>query len=147
MTDELASFFADPPPPPDWSKRAAVIEYVVEGERPYAGSLPFDESGARAIAERVVDRTVDVEASLTNHFLLKSGGEPTRPRLGEIRAPTLVIHGTEDPLFPLAHGEALAAEISGARLLALDGMGHELPPRPLWDRFVAAILEQTAEER
>jgi pimeloyl-ACP methyl ester carboxylesterase len=147
MTDELASFFADPPPSPDWSHRDAVIEYVIEGERPYAGSLPFDESGVRATAERVVDRTVDVEASLTNHVLLKSGGEPTRPRLGEIRAPTLVIHGTEDPLFPIAHGEALAAEIPGSRLLALEGMGHELPPRSLWDRFVAAILEQTAEER
>ena len=146
-SDRLQARFAAPPPEPDWSDRDAVVDYLVDDVRAYAGSLPFDESGARAIAERVVDRTVDVEASLTNHFLLKSGGEPTRPRLGEIRAPTLVIHGTEDPLFPLAHGEALAAEISGARLVALDGMGHELPPRPLWDRFVAAILEQTAEER
>ena len=62
----------------------------------------------------------------------------------EIRAPTLVLHGTEDPLFPPAHGEALAREIPGARLVLLEGMGHEVPPRPLWDQVVAAVLDHTA---
>jgi pimeloyl-ACP methyl ester carboxylesterase len=77
--------------------------------------------------------------------MLLEGGEPVRPRLGEIRAPTLVLHGTEDPLFPCGHGEALAAEIPGARLLPLEGVGHEMPPRPVWDQVVAAIVEHTAE--
>jgi pimeloyl-ACP methyl ester carboxylesterase len=57
-----------------------------------------------------------------------------------------VLHGTEDPLFPIAHGEALATEIPGARLLRLEGMGHQAPPRPLWDEVVAAILVHTAED-
>ena len=64
-------------------------------------------------------------------------------RLDELEAPTLVLHGTEDPLFPLGHGEALAAEIPGARLLPLEGMGHQVPPRPLWAHVVEAILEHT----
>ena len=51
--------------------------------------------------------------------------------------------GPEDPLFPLPHGEALAALIPGARLLPLEGMGHQFPPQPLWDQVVAAILEHT----
>lgn len=67
-----------------------------------------------------------------------------RERLGEISAPTLVIHGTEDPLFPLGHALALDGEIPGARLLALEGVGHELPPAA-WDVVVSAILEHTSD--
>jgi pimeloyl-ACP methyl ester carboxylesterase len=143
MTDALAAFFAHPPPQPDWSNVDAVVEYVVEGERPYSGSLGFDEARARELAARSVARTIDVEASLTNHSLIESGAPARRP-LSEIQARTLVIHGTADPLFPIAHGEALAAEIPGARLLVLEGLGHELPPRQLWDRVVPAILHHTA---
>jgi pimeloyl-ACP methyl ester carboxylesterase len=145
MSDELAAAFADPTPPPDWSDRAAVVDHVVEDLRAYEGSLPFDEERKRALAARIVDRTLNIESTMTNHWILEGGGEPVRPRLGEIRAPTLVLHGTEDPLFPLAHGEALAERIPGARLLPLEGMGHQFPPQPVWDQVVAAILAHTAE--
>jgi len=57
--------------------------------------------------------------------------------------PTLVVHGTADPMFPPAHGEALAAEIPGAGLLLLDGAGHGVD-RADWDAVVAAIIEHTA---
>jgi pimeloyl-ACP methyl ester carboxylesterase len=142
MSDQLRSVFANPPPPPDWSDREAVIDYIVEGERPFAGSDGFDEERLRELAGRVVDRTRDVEASLTNHWLL-DGGEALRPRLGEIAAPTLVVHGTEDPLFPYAHAETLATEIPDTRLLPLAGVGHEFPPPATWDEVVAAILDHT----
>lgn len=138
MADRLKAFFTDPPPEPDWSDRAAVIDYLVEGERAFAGSLGFDEARVRELAGRVVDRTVDIAASTTNHWLL--GGEPERRRLREIGAPTLVLHGTDDPLFPYPHGEALAREIPGARLVPLPGMGHQFPPRPVWDTVIPAIL-------
>jgi pimeloyl-ACP methyl ester carboxylesterase len=144
MSDELKPLFADPPPPPDWSDRAAVIDYVVEGQRPFEGSFPVDEEALRNLVARIVDRTLNTESSMTNHWILDDG-EPVRGRLDEIEAPTLVLHGTEDPLFPFGHAEALAAEIPDARLLALEGMGHQMPPRPLWDRVVGAILEHTSE--
>jgi pimeloyl-ACP methyl ester carboxylesterase len=140
MSDELASAFADPPPPPDWSDRAAVVDYIVDDAHPYAGSLGPDEEWLRALAGRIFDRTRDIEATFTNHWLL-AGGEPLRPRLGQIAAPTLVVHGTEDPLFPFAHAETMAAEIPGARLMPLAGVGHELPPPPTWDELVPAILD------
>jgi pimeloyl-ACP methyl ester carboxylesterase len=140
---ELAARFGDPPPAPDWSDRDAVIEHMVEEQRAFAGT-PFDEVRVRAIAGRVVDRTADIEAASTNHWLLDGSGEPLRPRLGQITAPTLVVHGTDDPLFPPAHGEALAREIPGARLLILPGVGHEVPPPRVWDIFVPALLEHTA---
>ena len=144
MSDELRAWFEEPPPEPDWSDRQAVVEYIVEDLRPYAGTLPFDEAEMRALAGRIVDRTVNIASSMKNHWILE-GGEPVRPRLGEIRAPTLVLHGTEDPLFPSGHAEALAAEIPGARLLPLEGMGHEMPPRPVWDQVAAAIIDHTAK--
>jgi pimeloyl-ACP methyl ester carboxylesterase len=145
-SDELKALFADPPPLPDWSDRSSVIDYIVASQRPYAGSLPSDEEALRALVERIVDRALNIESSLTNHSILEEG-EPVPGRLEDIDAPTLVLHGTEDPLFPYPHAEALAAEIPGARLLPLEGMGHQMPPRQLWDRVVAAILEHTGRVR
>jgi pimeloyl-ACP methyl ester carboxylesterase len=143
IADRLLASFADPPPVPDWSDRDAVIDHLVEGVRRFSGSLPFDEARVRAVAARMVDRTTDVEASQTNHWILE-GGTDVRSRLGEITVPALVLHGTEDPLFPLGHGEAFTREIPGARLVPLDGVGHEAPPRSSWDLVVPAILEHTA---
>ena len=141
MTDELAATFAAGDPDPEWSDRAAVVEYLVDSFRPYAGSGPFDEAGLRDVAERVVDRSRNV-ASGSNHFVAEPGAEPTRV-LGDLAAPTLVVHGAEDPLFPLAHGRALARLVPGAELLVLDHMGHELP-RSTWDTVVPAVLAHTA---
>ena len=50
-----------------------------------------------------------------------------RARLAGVKAPTLVIHGADDPLVPLAGGEDTAAAIAGAELLVIAGMGHDLP--------------------
>ena len=70
-------------------------------------------------------------------------GEVSRRRLSSIAVPTLVIHGTEDPMFPLAHGEALAREIHGARLVTLDGAGHGVDQAD-WDPIARAIVAHTA---
>jgi pimeloyl-ACP methyl ester carboxylesterase len=144
MSGKLAARFTEPAPDPDWSDRNAVVDHIVQSLRPFAGSLPVDEERQRALVERIVERTVNIESSLKNHWIMDEG-EPLRGRIGELDVPTLVLHGTDDPLFPYGHGEALAAEIPGARLLPLEGMGHELPPRPLWDRVVTAILQHTDE--
>ena len=79
---------------------------------------------------------------MQNHDLMSHGEGSPKP-LSSITAPTLVIHGTADPMFPLEHGEALAADIPGARLLTLDGAGHGVY-RDDWEMMVAAILEHTA---
>ena len=99
----------------------------------------------RATAGRVVDRTRDVTASLTDHLLLDDDGpaDARMNRLGGV--PTLVPHGTADPLFPLAHGRGLAAAIPGARLIELEGVGHQLPPPPTWELLVDALVEHSEE--
>ena len=51
-------------------------------------------------------------------------GHDVQARLAEIAAPTLVVHGTEDKMIPVANGELIAALIPGARLELLDGVGH-----------------------
>jgi pimeloyl-ACP methyl ester carboxylesterase len=145
MSTGLREHFASPPPAPDWSDRAAVIDYLVEGERPFLGPVHADDATKRAVAGRVFDRTNDVAASQANHWILE-GGDPVEGRSADITAPTLVLHGTHNPLFPYAHAEALAAEIHGARLVPLAGVGHEVPPRAVWDVVVSAIVEHTARE-
>jgi pimeloyl-ACP methyl ester carboxylesterase len=140
----IVELFKNPPAPPDWSDREQVLDRVVEDNRPYAGPLGFDADEVRAVAATVFDRSRDIEASMTNHWLIEGGGDPVRPRLGQIDVPALVIHGTADPMFPLPHGEALAREIPNARLVTVEGMGHEYPPRPAWDVVIGELLRHTA---
>ncbi|MFJ2837123.1 alpha/beta fold hydrolase [Nocardia sp. NPDC087230] len=134
----MASFTRNPLP--DWSDRAAVIDYRVEQARVLAGAHGFDEQQARQQATAMVDRTTDAAASALNLAYVDSGPR-WRERLGDITAPTLVVHGTDDPFFPSGNGRALADEIPGAELLALDGIGHELPA-VTWDRVLTALVSQ-----
>jgi pimeloyl-ACP methyl ester carboxylesterase len=128
---------------PDWSDRAAVINYGVELARISAArSVPFDAMSMRELWGRAFDRTTNVESTFKNHDLLESAEAP-RGHLDELTVPTLVIHGTEDPVLPYGNGEALASEIPGAELLRLEATGHELPRRD-WDVVVPAILRHTA---
>jgi pimeloyl-ACP methyl ester carboxylesterase len=128
---------------PDWSDRTAAIDYLTELSRALASPAhPFDEDAVRELFARAVDRTTNVESSMKNHHAAE-GSDRWRERLGEVDVPTLVIHGAEDPVFPVGHGEALAREIPGAELLVLEGTGHELPRRD-WDIVVPAILAHTS---
>lgn len=142
MTAEAMARFSDIGTP-DWSDRQAVVDYIVASARACASPrAPFDEAAARELAAAVVERSTNVESGFTNHDLI-DGTDPWRDRLGGLAAPTLVIHGTDDPVFALGHGQALAREIPGAKLLVLDGVGHE-HPRRAWERIVPAVLEHTA---
>ena len=62
-----------------------------------------------------------------------------RDRLGTIRAPTVVVHGSDDPMFPPEHGRALAAAIPGARLVEVDGFGHGTLPRDAWPLLLSSL--------
>jgi pimeloyl-ACP methyl ester carboxylesterase len=125
----------------DWSDERSVIAYLVDYARVLAGAdRPFEEAATRDLVQRDVRRAHDIAAS-ENHGLAAEGDMPREP-LSSITVPTLVIHGTDDPMFPLEHGEALAREIPGARMLALDGAGHGVE-RADWERIARAILAHT----
>ena len=144
MSEDLRAYFAAEVPRPDWAERAAVIDYITDYERRLEGAEYFDEAHVRALVARIVDRTTDVAASMTNHALAEDGELARGRRLDEIAAPTLVIHGTADPLFPYGHGEALARGIPQAELLPLAGVGHQVPPRAWWTPVIAAMLRHTS---
>jgi len=140
MSAETAAKFQMPEP--DWSDREAVIEYIVRFEGICAGEAPFDGAEVRPRAARAFDRSTNMESMFTNHNVMEHGGGNVRERLGELAMPVLAIHGTEDPILPYEHGQALEREIGAAKLLTLDNTGHEIPRRT-WDAIVPAILELT----
>ena len=103
---------------------------------------PYDAASRRALFEAEIDRAVNF-SSTQNHGPAIEASDRWHERLGSISVPTLVIHGTADPILPFDHGEALVDSIPGATMLALDGVGHELPEAE-WDRVVAALIEHTS---
>jgi pimeloyl-ACP methyl ester carboxylesterase len=139
MHPRLAATFDNPSLEPDWADPDEIVSYLVDGERPYAGALGFDEDRVRGWVRSMVSRTGNVESASKNHWLLD---DSTVAEFGmsAVAAPTLVLHGTDDPAFRFPHGLALAREIPRAHLVPLPGMGHEIPPPPLWDVAVDAIL-------
>jgi pimeloyl-ACP methyl ester carboxylesterase len=125
----------------DWSDEQSVIEYLAGYARMLAGSeRSFDEVAAHELVRRDVARARNI-ASSENHGIVAEG-EVSRAPLSSIGVPTLVIHGTADPMFPLEHGVALAEEIPGAQLLPLDGAGHGVE-RTDWEAVARAILAHT----
>ncbi|HKQ01748.1 MAG TPA: alpha/beta fold hydrolase [Actinomycetes bacterium] len=126
----------------DWSDAESVIEYLVAYSRMLAGGQrPFDETAARELARREVRRARNFAAA-RNHDAIPDDGRPHEP-LASITAPTLVIHGAADPIFPLEHGEALAEAIPDASLVTLEGAGHGID-RNDWQPIVRAILRHSA---
>jgi pimeloyl-ACP methyl ester carboxylesterase len=126
----------------DWRDSAAAIEYLVDYSRVLAGGRrPFDDPAARDLARRDIERARDFRAA-QNHDVLPEGESSNKP-LSTIGVPTLIIHGTADPMFPIEHGQALAQEIPDARLLPLEGAGHGVE-RADWEIIVRAILDHTA---
>jgi pimeloyl-ACP methyl ester carboxylesterase len=129
----------------DWTDRESVIEYLVGYARLLAGGRrPFDEGACRDLVRRDIERADDV-AALQNHDVMAHDEGPDRP-LSSIDRPTSVIHGTADPMFPPAHGQALAEAIPDATLLPIDGAGHGVD-KVDWPIIVPAILRHTTHNR
>jgi pimeloyl-ACP methyl ester carboxylesterase len=125
----------------DWSDTESVIHYLVDYSRVLAGGRrPFDEAAVGRLVRRDVERARDFAAA-QNHDAIPDDDRRREP-LSSISAPTLVIHGTADPMFPIEHGTALAEEIPGAVMLPLQGAGHGID-RADWESIVHAIVEHT----
>ena len=104
--------------------------------------FPFDEARIRDIAGRSWDRGFHPEGVARQLVAILASGNRTE-RLAGIRVPTLVLHGKDDPLIPCPAAEATAKAIAGAKLVTIDGMGHDLP-REVWPRIVDEICEVAA---
>jgi pimeloyl-ACP methyl ester carboxylesterase len=102
-----------------------------------ASRFPQDEALDRSRAERIFARGLSPDGSARQlRAILASGSR--KERLRSVRAPTLVIHGTADPLVHPMGGKDTAASIPGAKLLMVEGMGHVLAVE-LWPQIIDAI--------
>jgi pimeloyl-ACP methyl ester carboxylesterase len=125
------------PPPRDregYVERAAEVFGLVGST-----GFPRDESYIRERAARSYDRGYDIRAGGRQLGAIVASANRTE-QLRTIRAPTLVIHGTVDKMIRPSGGRATAKAIPGARLLEIEGMGHDLP-RGVWPRILDAISE------
>jgi pimeloyl-ACP methyl ester carboxylesterase len=128
------------PFPPD---REGFVARSVEVARVLHGpGFVFDEEAARRLAARSWDRARSHTGPAGARRQLEAiWAAPDRTAaLGQLRRPTLVIHGDADPLIPVDAGRATARAIPGAILSIIPGLGHELP-RALQPRLVEAIAQ------
>jgi pimeloyl-ACP methyl ester carboxylesterase len=120
--------------------------FIARGEQVFAtiGSpgLPRDPEDVRAIAALSYDRDHDPTGAARQLAAITSSGDRTHEVRG-ITAPTLVVHGTADPLVAYSGGRATARAIPAARLLSIEGMGHDMP-RAIWPRLIDAIAVHAA---
>ncbi|MBR0694524.1 alpha/beta fold hydrolase [Bradyrhizobium lablabi] len=133
-TREAAAMLMAPPPA---TKEEFFERFAQTWKILRAGSFPEDEALDPERARRIFERGLN-PAGVGRQFraILASGSR--KARLGGVRAPALVIHGTVDPLVRPEGGKDTAASIPGAKLLMIEGMGHALP-MPMWPQVIDAI--------
>ena len=125
------------------SDREDFIQHVLRMYR-VIGSPGFDrdEDDLRDIAGRSYDRGRNAAGSGRQLAAIIASGD-RRTRLRRLDVPTVVIHGTKDPLVSPSGGRATAKAIPGAKLVRIEGMGHDLP-RQTWPRIIGEIAENAA---
>ncbi len=141
-----------PPPNPDVMDllltpaprdREGYVEYMVLFIRMTTGKgFPFDEAYVRRISERAYDRFFCPEGTARQLRAIATQID-RRQALGGVSAPTLVVQGTDDPLVSVEAGRDMARAIPGARLMLIEGMGHDLACGGAWPAIVEAVAEHT----
>jgi pimeloyl-ACP methyl ester carboxylesterase len=133
-TREASAMLMAPPPK---TKEEFFVRFAQTWKVLRVGHFPLDEAKDRERAERVFARGLNpAGVGRQLRAILASGSR--KERLRSVKAPTLVIHGTVDPLVRPEGGKDTAASIPGAKLLMIDGMGHALPI-PMWPQIIGAI--------
>jgi pimeloyl-ACP methyl ester carboxylesterase len=135
-TREASAILLAPPPT---TKEEFITRFGQTWKVLRAGSFPLDEAKDLERAERTYARGLNpAGVGRQLRAILASGNR--KDRLRTVKAPTLVIHGTVDPLVRVEAGKDTAASVPGAKLLLIDGMGHALPI-PMWPAIIDAIAE------
>nr|MDO8080498.1 alpha/beta hydrolase [Candidatus Freyarchaeota archaeon] len=129
----MAQFFAPVP-----SEREAYIEEMIKRDRLVHGTFDFDEDQDREYRAKEYGRNYYPEGIARQLVAMAVPGN-IQPKISTIQAPTLVIHGREDPFNPIEAGKEIASTIPGAELLILDRMGHSFP-REVLPQIVDAIV-------
>jgi len=131
------------PPPRD--REGAMARAVAVFRTIGSPGFPMDEARVRERAGRSFDRCSHPAGAARQMLAVLASGSRVEA-LRRVTAPTLVIHGTDDPLIPVAAGVETAQLIPGAELMLIEGMGHDLP-RAVWGRVIDAITDLTTRAR
>jgi pimeloyl-ACP methyl ester carboxylesterase len=136
---EATSILMSPAP----TERNAYIDHMGSVFTVLAGgSSLFDEEWEREKSAESFDRCYHPQGVARQLAAVIASGS-RKQELGSVTAPTLVIHGSLDPLVPVEHGRATAEAVPGAELLVIDELGHGLSFPVLWPRIVDAITAHT----
>jgi pimeloyl-ACP methyl ester carboxylesterase len=124
-------------------RRDQYIEYFVRAFRTIGSpGYPTDEARLRELAGATYDRGHHPAGTGRQLAAIMASGDRTE-QLRRVIVPTVVIHGTDDPLVPFRGGVATARAIPNAQFLAIPGMGHDLP-REVWPKIVDAVVANAA---
>lgn len=125
------------------AERNAYIEHMLASQNVLSGSgFPHDPEATRKLAGRLFDRAFYPAGVARQVAAILSSGS-RKDALAAVRAPTLVIHGLEDPLVPVEGGLDTHDAIAGSELLLINGLGHNLP-RGVWPTVLDAIQKHVA---
>ena len=122
--------------PPAASREASVTQLIEVARITGSPGYPLDEQWCAELAGQMWDLGPDPAGAMRQTMAIYASGDRTAAVRG-IRVPTLVIHGDSDPLINVAAGRRTAQLINDARLLLIEGMGHDLP-RPVWPTLADA---------
>ncbi len=142
---EMIAKLSAPPPDPQTDREGWISHMISSTRITQSPAYPDTDESLRAIYERDLDRSY-YPHGFGRHYAAVLAAPDRRPKLAGITAPTLVIHGEEDPLEPVARGRDTAANIPDAELLVIPGMGHDFPAA-LFDRIADAIDRNAARAR
>jgi pimeloyl-ACP methyl ester carboxylesterase len=124
-------------------RRDQYIEYFVRAFRMIGSpGYPTDEARLRELAGATYDRGHHPAGTGRQLAAIMASGDRTE-QLRRVTVPTVVIHGTDDPLVPFRGGVATARAIPNSQFLAIPGMGHDLP-REVWPKIVDAVVANAA---
>ncbi|MEP1386049.1 MAG: alpha/beta hydrolase [Paraglaciecola sp.] len=114
--------------PPIKTNREAAIRYNIKMNHLISGSAyPIDESRLRTHATLNIDRAHN-PAGVRRQLVAITTSRDRHKLLKKIKASTLVIHGSDDPIISVAGGKETAARIRKSKLKIIDGLGHNFPP-------------------
>ena len=125
------------------STREGYIEHMVKVFGAFAaGSSEFDEALQRELSAQAFDRGYYPFGFPRQLAAIMSSGS-RKEALGSVSVPSLVIHGTIDPLVLPEHGQATADAIPGAKLHMIEHLGHGFAYPKLWGEIADKISEHT----
>ena len=136
--DWMQNFLQNPPLTMEDNLRGRVVAWeILNGP-----VVPFETERYYEIHREFLSRLKHPE-SLTNHLKATNlSFEMILAAPYQVKVPTLIIQGTEDPIFPPDHGAALAQAITGSRYMLVEGFGHVLN-RSFYDLFIQSMKEMT----